>query len=675
VISVLTCIRTQHDPWLLALALAICCVGALAATRLTMRASACHGIQKLAWSVLAALTIGTATWTTHFISILAYIAAARVHYDAALTILSLLVAVGGSLFAVSLATWRRHSALSALGGGVLGLAIASMHYVGMLAYKIEGVVHWHSGYLILSIVLAVLLGALSMTALFGPIDGRGRPRMAAALLVLTILALHFTGITAMEVIPSLARVGAGGDDSVALALATAVAAGLIFGAGTLAYISDLRMRGEADARLAALEFIDQLTGLPNRVAFTERLAERVVAAKPGDTFAIILFDLQGLDGIGQQFGTRYPGMVISAIASRLVEARRPGVFLARIGPTQFCGVGAVVNRDDAHARAKQLHAALSRELLLEGVDVPLDLRIGVSVFPEDASEDGELLRKAQAAVASAAADPMCSIAMHDEALDASIQRRLRLANDLRHALERNEFELFFQPQVQIVGHQIVGYEALIRWQHPELGAISPAEFIPLAERTGKIIAIGSWTISESCAQAARWPSDSRVAVNVSPLQLRQTDLPQQIHEALLQSGLPPHRLEIELTESLLIDDKTRALHVLRRIKALGVHIALDDFGTGYSSMEVLRLIPFDKVKLDKSFVDDIETSRQARAILHAMIALGRELDIAILAEGVERQQQMAILRLEGCDLVQGYLTGRAVPADAVPALLPHRFAG
>jgi EAL domain-containing protein (putative c-di-GMP-specific phosphodiesterase class I) len=232
---------------------------------------------------------------------------------------------------------------------------------------------------------------------------------------------------------------------------------------------------------------------------------------------------------------------------------------------------------------------------------------------------------------------------------------------LHGALERGEFELYYQPQVLLTDRRVIGYEALLRWHHPRLGAIPPCEFIPLAERSGSILPIGEWVLRTACATAATWDNDLRIAVNVSSLQLRQPNLPAVIHEALLATGLLAGRLEIELTESLLVEDRASALHALRRIKALGVRLALDDFGTGYSSMDVLRQFPFDKIKLDKSFVDDVERNPQARAILHAMLTLGRALAIPILVEGVETAHQLAILQKEGCTKVQGYLIGRPAP--------------
>jgi EAL domain-containing protein (putative c-di-GMP-specific phosphodiesterase class I) len=253
-------------------------------------------------------------------------------------------------------------------------------------------------------------------------------------------------------------------------------------------------------------------------------------------------------------------------------------------------------------------------------------------------------------------------------LDESIRERRELANDLRLAIDRNELEMHYQLQASVVTREITGYEALLRWTHPTRGPIPPAMFIPIAEENGLILALGEWVLRRACRDAAGWDHQSRVAVNVSPLQLAHVDLPKLFHEIMLETGLPPRRLEVELTESAIMADRERALHVLRQIKAMGVGVALDDFGTGYSSLETLRAFPFDKIKLDRFFVSELEGSPQATAIIRAVLALGRSLSIPILAEGIETQDQLEVLIREGCDEVQGFLLGYPGPSpvDMVP---------
>lgn len=246
--------------------------------------------------------------------------------------------------------------------------------------------------------------------------------------------------------------------------------------------------------------------------------------------------------------------------------------------------------------------------------------------------------------------------------------RRQLANDLRNAIENGELTLHYQVQTAIGSGEVRGYEALLRWTHPVKGAISPVDFIPLAEANGLILPLGDWVLRKACLDAATWPHPHKVAVNLSAIQLTHVGLPQQIHQVLIETGLPPARLEIELTETALIKDKAQSLHIMRQIKALGVSIALDDFGTGYSSLDTLRTFPFDKIKLDKSFTDELRTDHRSLAVVRAVLALARSLGIPVLAEGIETEEQLALLHMESCDEGQGYLLGRPAPIDIVARL-------
>jgi EAL domain-containing protein (putative c-di-GMP-specific phosphodiesterase class I) len=349
----------------------------------------------------------------------------------------------------------------------------------------------------------------------------------------------------------------------------------------------------------------------------------------------------------------------------LLKARKADVVIARTGGGELVAFGPVAHSDELAPRARRILAELSRRVQIDDLDISVDPRIGGAMFPRDAKKADDLIRCAKLALTRAAADPLEPIALFELSTEAATTRRQALADDVRGALQRGEFEVYYQPQVRAGDRGIIGHEALLRWRHPALGMVSPAEFIPVAEQTGIIVEIGEWVLKTACQTAAAWPSEWRVAVNLSPMQLRQSNLVERVQEALSNSGLSPNRLELELTESLLLDDRTRAQSVFLRIRAIGVRLALDDFGVGYSSMDVLRHFPFDKIKLDKSFIDDVEANPRSLAILRAMLTMGRSLSIPVLAEGVETERQLAILQSEGCAKIQGYLTGRPVPADRI----------
>jgi diguanylate cyclase len=297
----------------------------------------------------------------------------------------------------------------------------------------------------------------------------------------------------------------------------------------------------------------------------------------------------------------------------------------------------------------------------------LSASIGVAAFPRDAGDADALASNADLAMHRAKTDGAQGPCYYNPELDEAIRARRELANDLRQAMESEELQVYYQVQTNAATGAVTGYEALLRWTHPKRGAIGPSVFIPIAEENGLILALGEWVLRRACADAMSWPHEAKVAVNVSALQLSQVDLPHLFHQIMLESGLPARRLEIELTESAIMADRERALYVLRQIKGLGIGVALDDFGTGYSSLETLRAFPFDKIKLDRFFIAELEGSPQATAIVRAVLALGKSLSIPILAEGVETPEQLEVLLREGCDEVQGFLLGYPGPMAASPS--------
>ncbi len=331
----------------------------------------------------------------------------------------------------------------------------------------------------------------------------------------------------------------------------------------------------------------------------------------------------------------------------------------------------VVSEPDVLEFAERLRAVLMERVEIEDVEFGSGGSIGIAIHPDDARSAEELIGKSDLAMyraKSTLGDGV--IAFYREDMDDGVRAQRQLMRDLKSALADEQFELRYQVQTDIRSGEVTGYEVLLRWRHPERGFVSPADFIPIAEATGLILPIGEWVLRNACRTAAGWPNAHRIAVNLSPVQLAHQDLPKLVHEVLLESGLSPDRLELEITETTLITDMEKTLHMLRRIKALGVSIAMDDFGTGYSSLSTLRAFPFDKIKLDRSFMGEVENNAQARAIVRAVLALGESLAVPVLAEGVETDEQLAFLLREGCDEAQGYLLGRPVPLECLPGAEP-----
>ena len=417
---------------------------------------------------------------------------------------------------------------------------------------------------------------------------------------------------------------------------------------------------------------DGLTGLPNRRFFIEKL-DRAVARQSADTPTIAVFiDLDDFKVINDTMGHPVGDALLRHAGQRLQDLF-PDHMVARFGGDEFgllvSGIGA-----EPGSIARTIHSALNGDVLVGGRQMQLSASFGVAVGPGDGATSDELLKNADLALYRAKSEGKGTYHFFEASLDEEARRRRQLELDLRLAVCDGGFELHFQPLYSMTEQRLKGFEALIRWNHPERGRISPAEFIPLAEETGLIVQIGEWVIRDACARAACWPGSLSVAVNISPRQFGSPVLAQTIVQALAASGLPASRLELEITESIFIGNVERTLAMLHSLRALGVRIALDDFGTGYSSLSYLRSFPFDKLKIDQSFVRDLGSDASAGAIVRAITTLAAALGIETLAEGVELESTMEALRSEGCDLIQGYLISRPVPDADVPALVA-RLAG
>jgi diguanylate cyclase (GGDEF)-like protein/PAS domain S-box-containing protein len=430
----------------------------------------------------------------------------------------------------------------------------------------------------------------------------------------------------------------------------------------LGVAEDITERKLAEERIEHLAHFDGLTELPNRAAFTVRLAEAIqTAERTGNSFALLFLDLDRFKEVNDVFGHGVGDALLLEVAKRLKQAGE-GAFVARLGGDEFTLIVEGTQPAAASAVAQRILALISEEIQVEERRLRAGVSVGIALFPNDAEDASMLLANADAALYRAKAHARGSVRFFEAEMDMQLRERRALQQDLQKALSAGEMSLYYQPQVRVSG-ETTGFEALIRWHHPVRGMISPATFIPLAEESGAIIELGKWVMREACREAASWPNPLQIAVNLSPLQFRGGDLPELVHLALLESGLPAHRLELEVTEGVLIDDFDRALSILRRLKALGVRIAMDDFGTGYSSLSYLQSFPFDKIKIDRSFISNVESNAQSAAIVRAVIGLARGLDLPVLAEGVETAEQLAFLSRELCDEAQGFLLGRPKPIE------------
>ncbi|MDB5457595.1 MAG: hypothetical protein JWP92_3180 [Caulobacter sp.] len=789
--KVLSCLATQHDPRLVAVAAAVCFAACFTAFRLYSRMRGARGHVRAAWLLLAGLVAGSGVWATHFIAMVAFDPGLKTAYNPAGALISLLIAVvfTGSGFAVASAERSRTNEVA--GGLLLGTGVAAMHYVGMSAFVTQGHVIWEQATVGASVALGVV-GSIVALTVAGRARTMGRQALGGGLLALGVCALHFTGMGAITIQPDLTvpvpeqmlsaglltlaavslagLIMLGGLGAVAIEsqtsrsalerirrLADAAYEGIVVvqdgrindanaafcglagatlpdllghtligpmltfddvGQGedgrregrlqpvdgcrdipvevfsrlmddgarletsglTVLAVRDLRERRAAEEKIRYLAEHDGLTGLPNRNSLKTRLAaalDRVEAS--GESLALICVDLDQFKEANDQHGHLAGDALLVETARRLQDAITAPSFAARLGGDEFVIVQVAAGGQPAAAAqlAGELLDALAAPAAHEGQAMALGASLGVSLFPGDGRTAEALLANADMALYRAKEDGRGVYRFFKRDMDESIRERRAVARELRQAIVAEDLVVHYQPLARAADGEVCGFEALVRWNHPVRGLVQPQDFIAVAEESGMIGALGEWVLRQACATAAGWEKPLRIAVNLSPLQLNQPELPGLVHEVLIATGLSPHRLELEITESALFKDYQRALDNLRRLKALGVRIAMDDFGTGFSSLSTLQSFPFDKIKIDKSFVENIHRHERATVIVRAVLGLGRSLDIPVVAEGVETQEQIDFLRGEDCAELQGYAIGRPAAAedlshwtavDAVPAV-------
>ena len=429
---------------------------------------------------------------------------------------------------------------------------------------------------------------------------------------------------------------------------------------------------ERERRIIHVGLHDGLTNLPNRKLFVEQLEQALARLPDDERLMVVYVDLDDFKVVNDTLGHPAGDGLLREVAGYLRTAL-PEATIARLGGDEFAILMQDIDQGESLAAlADRIQACFQRTVTLDGQQADCSASLGIAVAPGDGADGITLMKNADLALYRAKGEGKSTYHFFEPALDEEARRRRQMELDLRLALREGGFELYFQPLYSLTEERLQGFEALIRWPHPELGMISPLDFIPLAEETGLIVPIGDWVIREACHQAAQWPDDLSVAVNVSPKQFATPGLSQTILQALAASGLPPQRLELEITESIFIANVEKTLSALHGLRDLGVRIALDDFGTGYSSLSYLRSFPFDKVKIDRSFVEDLSKGGNAHAVIRAITTLADALGMDTLAEGVEEQDQLDVLRQEGCRFIQGFLFSRPVPAGEVVALLEER---
>jgi diguanylate cyclase (GGDEF)-like protein len=664
--SIINCIVNEHDYRGLVVASLVCVIGSLISMRLFARTRRTTGGKRVHWLLLSAIVCGCTIWTTHFIAMLGYEPPVIHAYDPILTLVSLLIAIGASLAAFVVSSSTRSSFMIEAGGAILGLGVAAMHFTGMFAFVMTGYFVWDMTMVVVAVMLGAVFGAVAMNRIARPVTRFCKYGSSIAL-VLAIVSMHFTAMGSFSIVydPTLPVPSSMIANEVLLAGVVGIMS-MVLLTGVSTHVLDNYAEADAIRHYRHMALHDAATGLPNRSDLQSKLAALTVASSnDNDRAAILTIDLDRFKDINDVHGHAAGDFVLRVVSERLSSALRANEYVARIGGDEFVAIKrGLYAISEAREFAARLNAVICQPAEEEGRVLTVGASVGICIFPDHGRDPADLVSKSDLAMYRAKQSSTDKICIYNPSMDEASRTRSALAIELRHALERGQLELYYQPQNDVASGRLIGFEALIRWNHPIRGLVSPAEFIPIAEDTGLITPIGEWVIRKACEEAAQWALPLKVAVNVSPSQFTQSDLPKIVHEALLQSGLAAQRLELEITESSIIADQQHALHVVRQLKSYGVSIAMDDYGTGYSSLSTLQTFPFDKIKIDRSFIGSVHSSDQAAAIIRATIILAESLNIPVLAEGVETERHLQFLRDEGCGEAQGYFFSRPIPAAA-----------
>jgi diguanylate cyclase (GGDEF)-like protein len=681
-----------YNHWLVALSIIVAMLVSYTALRLAARVAANEGHGASIWVGIGAIAMGIGVWSMHFIGMLAFSLPIPLAYDIPTTLASLAVAILTAGFALAITRGQRLE-VARLGVGALamGAGISTMHYLGMGAIAIVPAISYDPLLVALSILIAVSASFVALWLFFRLREGHSLhqriARIAAAVVMgLAISGMHYTGMAASHFAPgSLCRGGVTFQDTWLAALIGMFALGILaVTLVTAVYDAHLQSKTrshalrleQANAELQHQATHDALTGLPNRMLFLDRLGREIAHAQRDErSFAVLVVDLDRFKVINDTLGHAAGDQLLIDVARRLSLAIRSVDTVARAGGDEFLVLLPGI-REPAYAAivAGKLVSELDQAVSIGATEVHTSGSVGISVYPADGTDADSLVAHADEAMYFAKQSGRNSFQFFNAGLSVFSRERLDLERDLRRALPLQQFEVHYQPKMDIASGRTNSVEALLRWRHPTRGLIGPDAFLPLAEECGLMLGIGEWVLREACRQAREWKDQGlpflRIAVNISPIHFLQPKFLEIVRAALSAHDLGPRYLEIELTEATVMDHAESSVHVLEELSRMGVLVSIDDFGTGYSSMSYLRRFPIDKLKIDRSFIQDLTSNSDSLSIVKAIISLAHSLRLKVVAEGVETAQQLEQLRELGCDQFQGFYRSAAVPPADILKCLP-----
>ena len=667
------------DSVLVGVSLIVAFIAAFTALDTAGRAAVSRGWAARLWLLFGGMAMGIGIWAMHFIGMLAMMM--PMHYDRNLTILSLLAACLACMLAFAQtqrgSRFRRRHWLS--GSLMLGTGIVVMHYTGMLALRLSPAPHWRPLLVALSVAIAYLASAAAIWLAFHLRQGEKHlfimRALGALVMGFAVAGMHYTGMAAAQ-FDRHSMMMTQGISSQGLAVWVTLIALSILGFTLLVSMLDAQLRAarlalrlnQANQELHQLAMHDNLTALPNRVMLEQRLDAALGEA--GQGFALMYMDLDGFKAVNDTWGHVVGDRLLIAVADRLRrQLSDEGMLLARLGGDEFVVLAPGNESRHAVALAQRLVDAIDATFELDRYLLRVSLSVGIALYPQHGSSKQELMFNADSAMYHTKYSGRNGWCLFEAAMSASAQHQLALANDLWQALERQEMRLFYQPKFRSSGAELIGFEALLRWQHPTRGLLMPDVFLPRAEKTGQIIALGNWVINEACRQLKQWHRDGHahwtVSVNLSALQFHQRDLLETVRQALSRHQLAGRSLTLEITETIAMRDPQFSRQRISELQKIQVSVAIDNFGIGYANLLHLKHLDASELKIDRSFINSLRADSEDAAVVSAMLALAQTLNLRMVAEGVETEEQQRLLTRLGFDALQGYLLGKPTPAERI----------
>lgn len=673
------------DSVLICVSLIVVFIASFTALDTAGRVAVSRGWSARFWLLVGGIAMGIGVWAMHFIGMLAMMMPMMMRYDTRLTILSLLVAILASVLAFGQTVGGLHLTRQRLLSGtlILGAGVVVMHYLGMYALLIEPQPEWNALLVALSVLIAFAASGLALWLAFHLRQGdhhlmlmRG---LASLVMGIAIAGMHYVGMAAAEFSHS-SMMQPHGVSNAGLAVWVTLITLTILGITLLSSMLDAQLRAarlatrlnRANQELRQLAMHDNLTTLPNRVMLEQQLDLAIKQAMLNEhRFAVIYMDLDGFKAVNDTWGHHVGDRLLVAVAERLCSQLSNTMLLVRLGGDEFvlmaeCDISA------ARQLAQKLVKVISSPFELDRYLLHVSLSAGIAIFPLHGRNRQELLFNADAAMYHTKHSGRNGWCLFEPAMSAATQHQLELANDLWEAIEREQMRLFYQPKFCSGGTRLIGFEALLRWQHPQRGLLTPELFLPRAEKTGQIIALGNWVIGEACRQLRIWHSqghsDWTVSVNLSALQFHQRDLLTILTQTLARNQLPGSALMLEITEAIAMRDPAFSQQRIRELQQAGVSVAIDNFGIGYANLLHLKDLDASELKIDRSFINCLRPGSEDATIVSAMLTLAQSLNLRMVAEGVETEEQQHLLTSLGFDALQGYLLGKPTPADRVEAL-------